>query len=70
MHKQFHTCYFWNPLPGPISLDTFVLSFIHSFFSVGSLPDELEIWLWQAKMAAKNENMNTGSEPAVKREWM
>ena len=46
----------------PISLDTFVLSYIHS--------QESRIFDYEVPLAAKNENMATGSEPAVEREWM
>ena len=54
----------------PISLDTFVLSYIQSFLSRTVHSQESRIFEYEAPLAAKNENMATRSEPAVEREWM
>ena len=52
-----------------ISFDTFVLSYIHSFFMIGSLPGRRR-FDYEVPLVATNENMATGSEPAVKNERM
>ena len=56
----------------PISLDTFVLTIDLPplFFSRSVHSQESRIFDYEAPLAAKNENMTMGSEPAVEREWM
>ena len=44
--------------------------YIHFFFHGRFTPQESRRFDYEAPLAAKNENMATGSEPAVEREWM
>ena len=50
----------------PMSFDTFVLSYINSFFFGLFTPR----WAGDLTLVAKNENMVMASEAAMKREWM
>ena len=49
-----------------MSFDTFVLSYINSFFFGLFTPR----WAGDLTLVAKNENMVMASEAAMKREWM